>query len=177
MGKPVIEKSGVYQDFDLKEMFGPDVTVTRELREAVGQAIIDKIRGRTENGKAIGGTRSFAAYDPDYVESLAFKAAGKSEDQINLTQSGDLLSLMDIVQQSDSRIRIGWEDELQNLKAFNHNTGDTVKKRAFFGLNETETKELAKEMKPAVRSLSSDDSSAFTRRALAFLDRLEGGED
>ena len=68
-----------------------------------------------------------------------------------MTASGDMLGLMDIVQEKANSITIGWDDETETKKAYNHNFGDTVKKRPFFGLTKGELSELVSALKPDVR--------------------------
>lgn len=183
MADPVIKKSGVYQRFNLKEMFGVDVSKTPELRKAIGQAIIDHILERTENGKAIGGNVDLKSpYSDEYAKSVGFKAAGKSKGDVNMTLNGDMLGLMDIIDESPNTITIGWVDEKENLKAYNHNVGDTVPKRPFFGLNKSEIRAIAKKFKPEVEEVVQEQRRGtprdeFTERALKFLDDLEAQDE
>jgi hypothetical protein len=187
MADPVIKKSGVYQRFNLKEMFGVDVSDSPEVKRAIAQAIIDVILERTENGLAKGGKRSLKApYSDEYAASLPFKANGKSKGKVNMTLNGDMLGLLDMIDETPNTITIGWVDEKENLKAYNHNVGDTVPKRDFFGLTKGEIKEITQRFKSEVQEYKEEKKSkapkserqekrdAFTERALEFLDRLEG---
>jgi hypothetical protein len=134
MADPVIKKSGVYQKFNLKEMFGVDVSRSPELKKAIGQAIIEHIVKRTEDGMGRDGKALKSPYSDSYSESLPFKAAGKSKRNVNMTLNGDMMGLLDIIDESANTITIGWEDETEILKAYNHNVGDTLPRRPFFGL-------------------------------------------
>ena len=180
MAEPVFKKSGVYQDFNLRELFG--VVPDAETRAAFGQAVIDYIKERASKGVGYGGTPFKASkYSDEYASSLEFQAHGKDKNDVNMELTGDMLGFMDIVKQTTQTVRIGWADEKENLKAFNHNTGDTVPKRNFFGLSKKELKEVAapfmEKLPERVReSRANGGPDDFTTRALSFLDRLEGND-
>jgi hypothetical protein len=137
-----------------------------EVKEAIGQAIIDFIRDRTESGVDVAGKR-FDSYSKDYKDSDAFKAYGKTN-KVNLSQTGDMLQLMDIVNSDGNTIKIGWEDTVENAKAYNHNIGDTVKKRQFFGVTSEDIKKLSKEFKPDLKNSKNDQA------ILNKLDKIAG---
>lgn len=181
MSKPVYRKDAVYQTFNLKEMFGVDLKDMPEIREAIGQAIVEKIVARTESGKAIGGNRDLAPYSEAYAKSLAFKAAGKSKSKVNMTQTGDMLGLMDIIEQSRNTVTVGWDDETENAKAYNHNTGDTVRKRQFFGLSKAEIKDIIRQFKPEVqlarREMKEHGKHADTEAALRIIEQIKELDD
>jgi hypothetical protein len=139
-----LEINEVSQTIDFDEVFDADLSDNRELRLAIGQAIIERILERTEEGRDIHGNR-FAAYDKDYVKSLTFRAHNKSEGEINMTLKGDMLAQIDIIEEDANAIKIGWDDDTENAKAYNHNTGDTVKKRQFFGVTAGELAQIQKE--------------------------------
>lgn len=176
MADPVFKKDKVSQRFNLKEIFGVDFSNKPELKEALAQAIIEKIKTRTENGLAIGGKRELKKpYSDAYADSIPFKAAGKSKNNVNMTLTGDMLGLLDVIKESSNTIEIGWDND-QAPKAYNHNVGDTVPKRPFFGLNKSEIadlkKEFGREVKQAARTLQDEGRDAFTERALALLERV-----
>lgn len=141
-----LTQAEVSQTFDLKKIFGIDVSDMPELRASFAQAIIDYIVDRTHKGLDIDGEK-FAAYSQDYVHSDAFRAFDKSKN-VNLEMSGNMLGSIEVLESKGSTVKIGWADEEENAKAFNHNTGDTVRKRRFFGVNEKDLAELSKEFKP-----------------------------
>lgn len=103
--------------------------------------------------------KPFAKYSPNYIKSAPFKAFDKSKGEVNLELSGDMLGLMDIVGESRNSVTIGWGDEDQIPKAFNHITGDTVKKRDFFGLTKEDLDSLKSEFLPKVKDAQSSDDS------------------
>jgi hypothetical protein len=144
----------VSQTLNLKEILGFDVSDMPELRAAFGQAIIDYIVERTEAGVDIYG-REFASYDQNYVHSDNFKAFDKTK-KVNLTMSGSMLGSMDIIESKGNEIKIGWKDSEENAKAYNHNTGDTVRKRQFFGVSDADLKNLSKEFKPDFNKSKND---------------------
>lgn len=152
MAKPynsIISESKMELEVDLDELFGVKVPNNREFREAVGQAIVDKIVERTQSGNKLTGGK-FKGYSESYKKSAQFEAFGKSPGEVDLTLTGDMLGTLDIKAQSRNALRIGWRDETQNAKAFNHHTGDTLPARPFFGLTDAEIKQIRDEFKDQV---------------------------
>lgn len=153
-----VSKSNLKLKVNLKELLGTELPNDPQLREQIGQAIIEKIIKRTESGVDVKG-KPFAKYSPNYIKSAPFKAFDKSKGEVNLELSGDMLGLMDIVGESRNSVTIGWGDEDQIPKAFNHITGDTVKKRDFFGLTKEDLDSLKSEFLPKVKDAQSSDDS------------------
>lgn len=150
-----LTEAEVSQTIDLKKLLGVDVSEYPEIKEAIGQAIIDLMVSRTESGKDVSGN-NFFQYSKEYKNSLAFKAFGKTN-KVNLTQSGDMLAFLDIVENKGNTIKIGWADDEENAKAYNHNAGDTVPKRAFFGVTDNDLKKITDEFKPDLKRSKNDD--------------------
>jgi hypothetical protein len=151
-----LTQNEVSQTFDLKKILGVDVSDMPEVKQAIGQALVDHIITRTENGEDVS-NKSFKGYSKEYINSLAFKAYDKSAGDVNLTLTGGMLGTLDIIEDSGNKIKIGWEDSTENAKAYNHNTGDTVKKREFFGITESEVKAISQEFKPDLKRSKNDD--------------------
>lgn len=163
-----LSETEVSQTFDLKELTGLDMSEFPEAKEAIGQAFIDKIVERTQAGKDVDGD-SFDKYSKVYKESLGFQAFGKTN-KVNLTQSGEMLGTLDIIENKGNKIKIGWDDEINNAKAYNHNKGDTVPKRSFFGITSDELAELKKEFKPKLTKETNDD--IILRRLDALAEKI-----
>ena len=104
-------------------------------REMLAREIINTIIDRTSNGKDISGN-AFKGYSKAYTQSEVFNDMQKTG-RVNLRLYGEMLNAItyDIAQDA---IEISFDDELEAAKAYNHNTGDTVPKREFFGLNNEE---------------------------------------
>lgn len=171
MSKPTFSQDEVSQTIDLTEVFGSDVSP--DVSAAIAQAFVDKIKERTASGVDANG-KEFEPYSASYVNSLSFKAAGKSADEVNMELFGDMMGTLDVLESSGSEIKIGWADELQNKKAFNHNTGDTLPERRFFGLKPNEIKEIASQFIEDVNPQNIDNGDPETEKALEFLRLLEG---
>jgi hypothetical protein len=159
MKAPKVTKRLVEQEIDLKEIFGVDFSGKPELREIIGERIIEYIRDRTESGEGVKfglsgkGTpvKLKSPYSQAYVKSPDFKAFGKSRNQVNMRLTGDMLELMDVTKQTANTITIGWNDKSQVPKAYNHIEGDTVPSRPFFGVSKTEVKELASDLRSEIK--------------------------
>lgn len=122
---------------NLTKMFGQRIPDSFSFREGVGQAIIDEIRERTQRKRIDRNGKAFRKYSKAYSESLEFKAAGKAKGEPNLTLTGDMLGLMDIVDQGRDFITIGFPDRDDQLKAHGHILGSSPGprvRRDFFGL-------------------------------------------
>lgn len=139
--KQILAGNKAKLEIDLDEFFGTIVPDNTLFRQAVGQAIIDKIRSRAQDDNA-GVDGSFRAYSPEYKESYEFKVFGKDEGNVNLTASGEMLNLMDIIEEEKNKIIIGWDSEEQAGKAHGHVTGSVGKVRNFLGLRPSEVTEI-----------------------------------
>jgi len=149
-----LTQSEVSQTFDFKEILGVDLSDFPEVKQAIGEAIIQKIIDRTASGVDVSG-KSFKKYSTNYLESDTFKAFGKSGD-VDMELTGGMLGLIDIISDKGSKITIGWDDATENAKAYNHNFGDTLPKRQFFGITADDVKAISKEFKPDLRRDSND---------------------
>lgn len=185
MSAPRISKSAIEQTIDLGEVFGADLTDAAGLKEAIAQAIIDKIIARTESGKGMKFSSSGAGrevelhspYSDAYVKSLEFKAAGKKRNDINMTLTGDMLASLDVLSTVGNKIKIGVVDDLQVLKAFNHITGDTVPERPWFGISKSELKEIAVQFQQDLQSLRVQQPlTSMEQRALALMDQIRSSD-
>ena len=177
--KPKVTKRVIEQRIDLEEAFGVDFTGKRNLREIIGERIIEKIRERTESGTGMtiddsgrGHPSEFKGYSKEYRESPEFKAFGKSPTgKVNLKLTGDMLELIDIKKQDSNSITIGVDSD-EVLKAYNHQTGDTVPRRPWFGISKGELMEIVQELKPEVREATKIFEEEGRRSADEFLLKL-----
>lgn len=135
----------VSQTIDLNDVVGSDISEDEVLVNRIGQAIIDFMDERSMQGKGYNGQNLKAPYSDAYADSLNFKAAGKSKNQVTMRLSGDMMASIDILKVDGSKLVIGIDDPDQAPKAYNHQTGDTVPKREFFGVS---TEELKKKILP-----------------------------
>lgn len=178
---PKVSKSGAYtveQEIDLKELFGVDMKDYPEIKALVGEAIIETIRNRTESGRGIrfNGDRSstygFKGYSDEYKASPEFRAFNKTS-KVDLTMTGDMLGMLDIIDDSGNKITVGWEDSEQNAKAYNHQEGDTVPPRPFFGVSKSELKDISSKYKSEIKdALDAVDSGASKKEVIAKLGSL-----
>ncbi len=166
-----LSESEVSQTIDLKEVFGVSLTGNEALKQVIGQALIDRIIQRTESNKSVTGGQ-LKKYSKEYIESDDFKAFDKSAGDVNMKLTGDMLSTLDIVDSSGSKIKLGWDDATQNAKAYNHNVGDTVPKRAFFGVTKQDLESVRKEFASDVKQSSNKLQSELDQIRTAIINRL-----
>lgn len=150
MSEPGIKlsKTKVSQTIDLSDAAGKDISGDPILVKKIGQRMIDFMVDRAKDGKGIDGVKLKSPYSKSYQESLAFQAAGKSKNDVNMTLSGDMLGSVDF-QEDKSKITLEIADPDQAIKAYGNQTGfaghPTIKngpRRPFFGLSKAEIKEV-----------------------------------
>ena len=84
---------------------------------------------------------------------------------------GDMLDSIEPVKQTTNTVTFGILENEEALKSYNHNTGDTLPKREFFGITKAEAERIAKNI--ADRGPVEEEDRGFTlaelRDALASL--------
>lgn len=105
----------------LTELFGVD-SIDEGVAYAIGSELVDRIVSITESGRSPKGN-SLKSYDKDYIDSEEFKAAGKSANDVNMTLYGDMLAQLEPIRFVNGSIVLGWQDSLQQKKAYAHMTG------------------------------------------------------
>lgn len=136
--KPEFSLDEVSQTFNLEELLNREPTEA-DKSEFLERAI-DIIVERTQSGKPLGGHGSkFANYSKKYAE---WKGVGVSD--VDLTLSQDMLESIngEDLGRGEIKIKVGDGDD-ETKKAYNHNVGDTLPKRTFFGLTKKEAKTIA----------------------------------
>jgi len=178
--KPKLSLTEVSQTFDLEDLLGVDVSDRPDILVSFGQAVIDIILDRTEDGKAIGGKRNLKKpYSKEYAASDNFAAFGKSKNEINMTLRGTMLNDLDILKMEGSKVTVGFKDELQIKKAFNHNTGDRIgkeNKRPFFGVRKGEISDEISEFKESSTRQETQEQ-AVVNDAIELLENRQIAED
>lgn len=158
-----VRRGVVYQEIDLRDLFGVDVSRYSSLKKKFGQACIDAIVTRCNKGLDFRGGR-LPAYSDSYAESDVFKAYGKSKNNPNETLRGDMLATMDVLSNQGNKIQIGWNDEENAEKARGHITGyaghPTIKgapKREFFGLTTAQLEGLMIRFEDEIKQIKNED--------------------
>lgn len=145
-------ESEIYQEIDLADWTGVDLSLDPVLAREMQQAIIDYMQGRVSQGLGFNKQKLKSPYQDSYAESLDFKAAGKSKGNVNMELSGDMLGSVDVIEERESgaRFRIGFTDSSVVPRAYGHISGfeghpeqDKMEKyqRIFFGVSEKEFKD------------------------------------
>jgi len=148
--------SEVSQTINLKEWLGVDLSDRADIRQAVGQSVIDYMVERVKSGRGFGNKQLKPKYSDEYTESDEFKAFGKSKaGPVNMTLTGQMLDSITLLDDNEDEIKIGIDDPDETPKAFNHQTGDSpgMPKREFFGLSNAELKDLKGKLKGEIKSI------------------------
>jgi hypothetical protein len=159
---------------DLDEIFGTAFPNSSRLRQAVGQDILDIIIKRTKKGDGWEPGDKFDKYSKEYSESLEFQAAGKSRGKPNLTLTGDMLGLMDIIEEDKATITIGWRESEEAQKAHGHISGNVGVKRDFLGISEKEARTIKERWEDAIREATAETGPA--RSSVQTLGQIIAGE-
>ncbi len=131
-----------------------DKRYTKTQKDAIGKDIVDYIRDRTDSGAGIGGgpwkSQKAQVYSNEYANSKKFKAAGKSQGNVDLELSSVMLSKLRHLKSKDTpgemTIGYGKGDGNRTLGKVEGNVRGTYgkptpirgKKRNFMGLNREE---------------------------------------
>lgn len=182
MAKPKnlkLSQDKVSQVFDLKKIFGFDVSKNGPLKEAFAQALMDRILDRTKSGVDYDGQK-FAAYSQRYKDSLMFKAFRKTS-KVDMELTGEMLLSMEILSMRGNELEIGFTGE-QAAKAYGHMTGmeghptldGVTPPRKFFGITDAELAGVAQEFKP--RPNRRDETEGLVERIAAIFERRGNGD-
>jgi hypothetical protein len=79
-------------------------------REAIAQEVIDYITTRTKSGVSPVTGRPFAGYSKEYVKSLNFKIARKNKNKVDLTLTGDMLGVIELIEDTKGKMIIGIDE-------------------------------------------------------------------
>ena len=127
---PKYSKKEVSQRFNLKELLGYEPN--EDQKKLFYELAVDSMAQRTLNGNDINGD-SFEPYSEAYA-----KKKGVSINSVDMVLTGDMLSSFEDSQSKFQKniVKVKIEDGDNTLKAYNHNVGDTLPARQFFGLKE-----------------------------------------
>lgn len=183
----------ISQEIDLEKLTGTSFESDQELKREIGQAMIDYMKSRiTDKNAGYDGEKLKSPYSKSYSQSLDFDAAGKSESDVNMTLSGDMLGSLDLTDETDSGFKIDLNDPEVLPRAYGHMTGfeghpnqNKMKKykRQFFGLSEAEQKVVIKDFKSDISNIKeakksvSDFQGQLLERFRTARDLFDGGEE
>jgi hypothetical protein len=126
--KPKYSKSEVSQTFNLKKILG--YSPSERQKEMFFNLAVDKMVQRTAQGTDING-KSFKPYSKEYAAEK-----GVSRGSVDLIREGDMLDSNIKESKQKNILKIKVEEGRETLKSFNHNTGDTLPKRNYFGFKD-----------------------------------------
>lgn len=138
---PTYSKKKSSQTVNARELFGRNLDQGE--KEEFAQSLIDLIRNRTLSGVNIRGTE-FKQYSKKYAEQK-----GVSRDAVDMFLKGDMLESIE-AKISGQNITLEIDGGVDALKSFNHNTGDTLPKRQFFGIQKKDLDEVVSSVKQSL---------------------------
>jgi hypothetical protein len=153
----------VSQTINLSKEAGIDLSDDPVLVNEIGQEIIDFMVDRAKDGRGLGGVKLKSPYSKAYSESLEFKAHDKNKNEVNMTLTGDMLGSIDLIENDPDKLKIAIAEDDEVPKAYNHNVGDTVPKRPFFGVDKSELENILANYESEFKALK-DDKEETKRR-------------
>lgn len=165
----------VSQRFKYSDFVGNNKELSSVVKNQIQQDTIDFILKRTDNGQDLN-ERGFKSYSPEYKSSLQFKAFGKSS-KVNMKLRGIMLRSMDVIEDDGEEFKIGFRGRTENAKAYNHQTGDTLPKRKFFGLRSKDVKNIGmsydveEKLTPEEKAAGLDENNTSALDVLSFLNK------
>ena len=168
-GKSKISKDEISQEINLKRLIGQEPT--DQQKRLFADLAIELINQRTLSGKSVSGS-NFKKYSKAYAE-----LKGVTRDNVDLFLSGGMLNSIKRDQSSEdaSRVKLTIEKGIETLKAYNHQVGDTLPKRPFFGITSSEAKEIANQLPTAPNRDQQSFSFASLLEAAAAINRTDTG--
>ena len=154
-------KDNYYLEIDIEKDMGIDFPLAEDAKREIGLAIIEKIIERTRNKKQSLNGGSFTNYSEAYA-----KKKGVNVTDVNLTLFGDMLNSLSITQIIGNKIKIESDDRFQTPKIFNHDTGDTLPKRQFFGVLNSELNEIKRNKIKIIENSSGADKELKKQNSL-----------
>jgi hypothetical protein len=120
--------------------------------QLIGEDIVNFIIDRTrKKGLDKNNDPLPAPYSNDYAKSLDFKIAGKSKNKVDLTLTGEMLDLLNVINVSSDKIEIGYEEDDEFIGKVEGNIkgsyGGSPRKslaRDFLGIHEDDLKKILK---------------------------------
>lgn len=166
-GNKKVSLNEISQEINLKDYLGEKPT--SEQKKLFAEIAKEVIENRTLDGSDING-KKFKKYTKKYAE-----LKGVSRDSVDLFLVGEMLEGIGRRKSKEktNTLFLQMKKGLQTKKAFNHDTGDTLAKREFFGITESEAKGIAKE----VEKESSKKKISRAQLQLALAAILAGEDD
>lgn len=178
----IVSPGLVYQEINLGDLFGVDVSAHGDLKERFAQACIDAVVTRCKKGLDFRG-RPLPPYSEAYKESDVFKAYNKSSTP-NEKLKGDMLASLDVLKNSGNKISIGWNDDNAE-KARGHITGyeghpiiKGAPKREFFGLTQAQLEGISLQFDDDIKRIKEETETRSPKKSegqqvLEYVKQLE----
>lgn len=127
------------QEIDVSSIFDVDLSDSPRLMDELGQACLDRIRDRCEDDNKDIFDKPFVKYSKEYINSDTFKDFDKSASDKNMTLTGRMLEDIDFTK-SGNTLKLEVTDN--HGKAYNHQEGDKVPQRAWFGISKKDIADI-----------------------------------
>lgn len=160
---------------------------SKDEREAIAFQIISYIQDRTKKGKGKDNKKwapPADKYSKGYRESLDFKNTKGRSTTVNITQTGDTLSSIDLLKSQTGKLTIGIsEKDVDHDKAegnirgsYGKPTGSKKNARDFLGISQTEVNKILKSF-PIKDDEKREESLAAFKEASKFAAKIFGKKE
>jgi len=168
---------------NLQDLFGARLDLDESTKQAIGQAIIDKIVERTQNNLDKN-DKSLGHYSKSYKATADFAILKGRKNLVDLTATGDMLAALTITKMTPQTITIGFNDTEQNAKAYGHISGfkghpvleGLVQERDFLGLPDGELENIGSQYESDANTIDSIQSATtrdqLNKSILDYIDEL-----
>ena len=159
-------ESQLKKRIEIPKEFGPTE------RQALASKVIEHIQKRTENNLDIE-NKKFTKYSDAYINSPAFKIAGKSPTDVNLKLSGEMMQSIELIAHGNGFIQIGFESGTEaNNKAVWTQADDNGPSRMFLGVDDKILERLIAEVNVESPDLNNFAQDLASKTAKSILKRL-----
>ena len=161
-GTRVINKTKSEQKINLRTILGRKPSTEEKERFVI--AAIEHINNRTLSGEDVEGSK-FHPYSEEYADKK-----GVTRTSVDLFLKGKMLDSIEPGSSTRDTVAFKIDDSEEAKKSYNHNVGDTLPKREFFGITKSEAESIARDIKGRTEAPQEETFTlAGLRDALALL--------
>lgn len=160
VNQPKYSKREVSQKFNLKQLLGYEPSERQ--KDLFFELAVNKMVQRTAQGNDING-KKFTQYSKEYAQTK-----GVSRSAVDLILKGDMLDSNKKETKQKNMLKIKVKEGVETLKSYNHNVGDKLPTRTYFGFkNEKDLSDVIDEVDS--RKTAETSSPGVLLRDLALL--------
>jgi len=134
-GNTTFNQKKLSQRINLKELLGREPSDV-EKANFVSEAL-SRIESRTLDGNDVSG-KKFTKYSKEYADKK-----GVTRESVDMFLTGGMLESLRPLKETKNTVTFGIEGGDESKRGYNHQVGDTLPQRAWFGINKDEAQNIA----------------------------------